>query len=275
MSALWLSFLALGFLGSAHCIGMCGGFAVAVGEQAGPGRAAALRGQLLYVFGKALTYATLGLMLSTLARLSALAGADALALRSVTIESLGQVLAWVAGLVMIFMGLAKLRSASASKPERWARTRALWRRFGASLQPLFSAARQIKGDLGALSTGLVTGLLPCGLSWGALVLALAVEPMAAFVGMLLFGLATAPALLAVGLGWRGFSLRFRTLAAGLTGPLLIVFGLYTGLRGAGLFGESLQAIAGPVQPACCAGLEEASVEHEQHLRTKGSPWDEN
>jgi sulfite exporter TauE/SafE len=67
--------------------------------------------------------------------------------------------------------------------------------------------------------------------------------------MALFGLGTAPALLAVGLGWAGLSVRFRSLASRAAGPLLIAFGIVTLLRGASLMGAETAAAA--ALPECC------------------------
>ena len=49
-------------------------------------------------------------------------------------------------------------------------------------------AENLGGFAGAFGAGMVTGYLPCGLSWGAFVLATQVEPATAAVGLFLFGL---------------------------------------------------------------------------------------
>ena len=50
----------VGLLGSAHCMGMCGGFVVALAQMRGGARRMQTT-QALYFFGKTLTYALLGL----------------------------------------------------------------------------------------------------------------------------------------------------------------------------------------------------------------------
>ena len=55
-----LPFVLLGLLGSVHCAGMCGGFALGVAAGGPRGRALGRLG--LYALGKALTYAALGLL---------------------------------------------------------------------------------------------------------------------------------------------------------------------------------------------------------------------
>ncbi|THF56254.1 sulfite exporter TauE/SafE family protein, partial [Pseudothauera rhizosphaerae] len=57
-SELWLVFLA-GMAGSMHCLGMCGGFACALGAD-GRGAGATLRRHLVYNLGRVTTYCFLG-----------------------------------------------------------------------------------------------------------------------------------------------------------------------------------------------------------------------
>ncbi|MFT7669096.1 MAG: sulfite exporter TauE/SafE [Planctomycetota bacterium] len=246
-----IPFLTLGLFGAAHCAGMCGGFAIAVTAASKAKKWRALRRQLMYVSGKAMTYACLGVLLATAGQF--VAPSDGL-------ESFRRGLALLTGAMMVLFGVKICRAKSAGDALRLGR----FGRVGVSLkrgvrfaQRLFIAARDLPGDAGALATGMVTGLLPCGLSWGALALATTQEPVIAFAGMLLFGLGTAPVLIVVGLGWRGFSTRLRFLAARAGGPLLIAFGLYTAARGAELFG--LETGAALILPECCA--EQADPEH--------------
>src|SRR3546814_9938372 len=66
MAQYLLVFLA-GLAGSLHCVGMCGGFACALGSDP-RGRAATLRRQLLYNVGRVTTYMFLGALAGTLGR---------------------------------------------------------------------------------------------------------------------------------------------------------------------------------------------------------------
>lgn len=257
-----LPFLTLGLLGAAHCIGMCGGFAIAVSATAGERRRAQLRAQLVYVLGKSITYAVLGLGVALLGQAALAGGSRLLGEEGLDFASLRQVLAWIAGLTMIALGVVALRGRAAPAPrfERWGAVGRLLRAAGHELRAAFAAARQLPGDLGALATGLATGLLPCGWSWGALALAATVTPLEAFAGLFVFGLATGPALVLVGLGWSGLSARFRGTAARAAGPLLIVFGLFTALRGAELIGG--EAAQEALLPDCCT--EATQEQHALH-----------
>lgn len=257
-----LPFLTLGALGAAHCVGMCGGFAIAVSASAGERRGAQLRAQLAYVLGKALTYAVLGLGVALLGRAALQGGARLAGDGGADLAALRQGLAWVAGLLMIGLGVVALRGRAAPAPrlERWGALGRGLRAAGHELRRAFQAARALPGDLGALATGLATGLLPCGWSWGALALAATVSPLEALAGLFLFGLATGPALVLVGLGWSGLSARFRGVAARAAGPLLIVFGLFTALRGAELVGAT-QAQEALLPDCCAAGAEDEHALH--------------
>lgn len=256
-------FLTLGLLGTAHCLGMCGGFAVALSTASGPGRLRVLAHQLLYVAGKALTYAVLGLVVARAGELVVSGGTGLLGGDQDTLAHTQLVFAWLAGGTMVVLGLVAWRgkgsglfsaqgASGKGSGKSWLGGLAL------RLSGLFAAARALPGGSGALATGLVTGLLPCGWSWGALALAATTDPLTAFAGMGLFGLGTAPVLVLVGLGWSGLSLRFRRLGGAILGPLLVVFGVLTVARGASLFG--LEAAAAEVLPDCCA--ESAEHEHE-------------
>ena len=67
---LWTAFL-LGFLGSFHCVGMCGPIALAVG---GKGSNKFLFNKIIYNLGRSLTYAMLGLVIGSLGFSLSLAG---------------------------------------------------------------------------------------------------------------------------------------------------------------------------------------------------------
>ncbi len=148
-----------GLLGSPHCVGMCGGFACAVGDR---------RGLAAWSTGRLLTYGGLG----------AIAGAFGSVL-----PSAGNVGKAVALGLLLFLSL---------------RLAGLGGESMGSLGPLVApAARLLKrGDMASkVVFGSLTGLLPCGLSWAAL--ALPVASGSAVWGalqMVAFGLGTVPAL---------------------------------------------------------------------------------
>ncbi len=185
MSAALAGALLAGLLGSPHCAGMCGGFAVSVSER--PQDAVA------WHLGRLSTYAGLG-------ALAGLGGAalpgPGWVLSAVSIALLVWFSARLAGLVpeghLRVPGLARLGA-------RWMR------------EP---------GVAGRYAFGLSTGLLPCGLVYAALGLPVALaHPGWGAAAMLAFGLGTIPVLAAAAVGLRGLAGRRpwvrRALAAGV------------------------------------------------------------
>ena len=73
---------------------------------------------------------------------------------------------------------------------------------GSLARPVYAATRRLPGMSGSFGAGACTGLLPCGLSWSAFALLSASDFASASTGAFAFGLATAPALVLVGLAGR-------------------------------------------------------------------------
>jgi len=214
---LWASFL-FGLLGSFHCVGMCGAIALSLPGQAGAaaGRYAASR--LLYNLGRVTTYATLGGLAGLVGQGLRLAGAQ----QSLSIVSGVLIL----GLVVV-PGRYTSRLASLlgfSQPMAWVK---------ATLGQLFQ-----QPSLPALyATGLLNGLLPCGLVYLALAGALSAPGVVgAAAYMACFGLGTLPLMLGLSLSGQLVPLAWRTrmrqavpYTAGLLAVLFIVRGLGLGI----------------------------------------------
>lgn len=236
-------FVVLGLLGSLHCAGMCGGFALSVAAARPAGRGRALGDLVSYVLGKALTYAVLGLVAAHAGQ-ALLAGGARLAGHEPVGEHLAaarRVLAWSVGAALALAGLAAW--GVLPRPRRLG----AGGRLAVGLARLRSGVGALPPSSRALGVGLVTGLLPCGLSWSALLLAVAAGPAAGAAGMFAFGLATVPVLAAVGLGWSRLSPRVRAVGARLAGPALIALGALTALRGGVPLPGDVVA-----SPPCCA-----------------------
>lgn len=203
---------AAGLLGGAHCVGMCGGFVLALGTTSDGGTG--LTRQTCYFIGKTLTYtlmgAAVGLVGSTVG--AAFAGVqDAISI--------------VAGGVMLVVGLGLV---------------GVLRRVGAfgvlMNRPLFRRAARYftrkRTWAGALGAGLLNGLLPCGMVYGMLAMAAASGTLlGGALTMFVFGIATVPALFVLGLAGHLLrpAWRHRLHVAG--GAVVIVLGLITVLRG--------------------------------------------
>lgn len=211
--------LLLGLLGGAHCAGMCAPFALAV-SAGNPGRAAHFFARhLAYQLGKGAAYVLLGVLLH-------------LATGWVDIATpLGRAqnwLAWLAGGVMIVVGLGYASAWGGASAARWLAAGGLAGRACGALRILWQAPSVWRATL----VGWLNGFLPCGLSFSALLFLVSRDSLEGLVaGAFVFSLGTLPALALVGwLGGRVSALtRGRWLRA--AGLLLALFGVLTVFRG--------------------------------------------
>ncbi|MFO0973057.1 MAG: sulfite exporter TauE/SafE family protein [Phycisphaerae bacterium] len=212
-----------GFLASAHCIGMCGGFAATIGATRRE-LAPALARQLIYNAGRIFTYVFLGATL----------GAAGATLPKFTLLGLGpaQLFGLLAGLLMIGLGLAAL--GLLPLPHRVTA-------LGCDvLAPLFAHFLDARGVWGYFAAGLANGFLPCGLVYSFLALAAAAaDPLAGGLIMAAFGLGTLPAMLLAGLGSRLIGLAPRRAAIRAAAVVVVLMGGVTVWR------------AWPTGRACC------------------------
>ncbi len=208
------AFVLLGLAGSGHCVGMCGGFALAIGHGAQGTGALAAR-HAAYQAGKALTYAFLAVVLA--------AGLGVIG-RAGWFTSGQSFVAVFAGVFMILYGLMQLLEIRAA---------AWWRRFAEPLPACraISAVSGARGMLPAFFTGWLNGFLPCGLVVAVLFQAASLgSVLAAGAGAAVFGLATFPGLFLFGWLASGWSVRWRRILVRMTGVLLLAFGVLTIVR---------------------------------------------
>ncbi len=242
MTQYLLLFLA-GVAGSFHCVGMCGGFACAMGSDP-RGPVITLRRHLVYNLGRVMTYCFLGVLVGYLGVLLVGHGGES------TPASLAQrALAVVSGLLMVFIGLQFF---------------GFFRRFSPGLtgvggELLVPALRELlntSGIAAPLAFGVLNGFLPCPLVYAfAAQAAASGGPESGFLTMAAFGLGTFPAMLmmgGIGIWWRlGFrqpgvqavpvslhSARGTVLRSGwrvqgmrVAGGFIVVLGLITLARG--------------------------------------------
>ena len=213
MSVYVLIFLG-GLAGSLHCVGMCGGFPLAL---AATGRAGNLRRQLLYNLGR----------LNTLVAIGALAGAaGAAVVTAAPMLALERGLAVVAGLFMLAVGLESLgllRGVTA---------------WGARLAQA-TVGRLLGGVIrsghagAALALGVFNAFLPCHLIYAFAARAASTASMGeGMLTMLAFGLGTVPAMLGVGVLGTLVPITTRPALARAAGVLVLVLGILTIARGA-------------------------------------------
>ena len=179
----WPMLVVSGMAGAAHCLGMCGPFAVAIGAAASDWRTN-LKRQLAYSAGRVFTYAVLG----------AVAGFVAARLAGSLPEwtNLPAALAIAAGLLLVWQGLVATGivrrrgvAAGAACPG------------GGAFRSLLAA----RGLVDVFLAGLFTGLLPCGLLYGMLAYAASRhDVIAGMATMAAFGAGTMPAMVVAGVG---------------------------------------------------------------------------
>lgn len=213
----WPLLVVSGLLGSAHCLGMCGPFALAIGSGAS-GWQVNLRRQLLYSAGRIFTYAVLG----AAAAFVGLRASRAL----VGWGNASAILALLAGIVLIVQGLwsagvlPKRGVAAAACP-------------GAGMFRLLLTG---KGSLDVFLAGLFTGLLPCGLLYGMLALAASTSDLAqGLMTMVAFGAGTVPAMVMAGVGGSLVGIATRQRINTIAAWCLVLTGLISVARGATAF----------------------------------------
>ena len=212
----WLAAgLAFGFLGSAHCVGMCGPLAMGLpGAYGRRRRFLAERG--LYNLGRVVTYTALGVAFGALGLLVSLAG-------------LQQWLSFGLGVLLLFAAVVPWAGGRAGR--LGGAPAGLLRRVVTWIQVLYRQG----GTAALLAVGMLNGLLPCGFVYAALATATAsgsVTRGALF--MAAFGLGTFPAMFVVSAAGRLLSLRWRTRLQRLVPYVLAVLGLLLILRGLSL-----------------------------------------
>ena len=198
----------LGLLGTGHCLGMCGPLVLAF-----PGQHSRMAGHLAYHAGRIGTYVLIGTALGAIGQ--------ALNAPLLWMTQAQRLLALAAALLLAWLGLARLGALAEPR----------WMSFTPAPQgahnPTVRAAAAGQGGLPALlTTGLLMGLLPCGLSYGAFAQALASR--SALTGAALcgaFGLGTLPGLLAVGGGLGRLMRRHRRVSELLAGVLMLAMAL--------------------------------------------------
>jgi len=182
-----LAALLLGLAASGHCLVMCGGISAALGIATAKRADGKPRRDLLvaYQFGRVTSYVLAGLLLG-----GVLGGVISL----LDIEAVRRILRGVSAIVLLlgaFVASGRLRDPGFGVGKRiWPKLAPLGRR----LLPVANLPR-------AFAFGMVWGWMPCGFVYTVLLIAaLQLDAWHATATMAMFGLGTAPALLAAAFG---------------------------------------------------------------------------
>ncbi|MDQ6953991.1 MAG: sulfite exporter TauE/SafE family protein [Mariprofundaceae bacterium] len=170
----------MGFMGSLHCIGMCGGLLTAVSMSQ---QKTWWAGLVIYQLGRITTYAILGLLV----------GFTGLALHDLGGHTVQRLITILAGLMIIIFAL----NFAGWLPDPLQRL-SVWVGRKTGLMKLAGNLANHARLHGWYALGLVNGLLPCGLVYAALAMGLASEhALKASAMMASFGLGTVPAMMFV------------------------------------------------------------------------------
>ncbi len=232
---MFLDFLApllIGFVGSLHCLGMCGPLVIAYSlhirteEKGGVLLPSALWARGLthhaaFHAGRILTYGFLGALAAGLAQLTDLSRFFSGFRSGITLGG---------GILMVFFGLVLLKvipfslfSLPSFGPDSF---------FRKIFPPLFQSRRMIS----RFALGLAAGFLPCMLSWAMVVKAATTQhPLPGFLTMAFFGLGTVPALFLTGLSASLLSMKIRFLGERVAAVSVMAMGFILIFKGSKYF----------------------------------------
>ena len=213
---LWTAFV-LGFLGSFHCLGMCGPIALAL-PTTGKGRLLFLSNRISYNLGRITTYALIGLLFGLLGKGFAITGAQ-------------KALSVALGISIILIALLPAAFSSQLNPVGSLGKGVSWLKQKMQIQFRRRSYRAV------YTIGILNGLLPCGLVYLAAAGAITrATPLEGSLYMAAFGTGTLPAMLALAFSgnfipihWRNTIKKAMPMVTVAVGILLIVRGLELGI----------------------------------------------
>lgn len=207
--------LMIGLVGSLHCMGMCGPIAIGIPLHKA-NWLMKISGGLLYNSGRIITYGVLGAIFGLLGRGIQLAG-----LQQWSSIALGIIMILSVVFPVLFKEKIKIDKIFTGYASR----------LIGSFRKLFT-----KSSLGSLLLiGLLNGLLPCGLVYMAIAGAINTnDVMMGVAFMVVFGIGTTPALLAVSLVGNVISINFRNKVKRVIPVFIVILGILFILRGMNL-----------------------------------------
>ena len=223
--------LTLGFLGSFHCVGMCGPIALALPLNR-ESLFTKITGAFLYNSGRVFTYALLG-------------GLFGLIGQSIVIAGYQQILSITLGVIILIMVL--LPNAIANKFRFISFTFSHIGRVKQKLKILFRK----NSNSSLFFIGILNGLLPCGLIYLGIAGAIASgNLLQGSFFMAVFGLGTLPAMLSIALISGNISINFRKNISKAVPVFVVAMALLLILRGMNLGIPYVSPEMSSVKPVC-------------------------
>lgn len=209
----WLAALMIGFIGSAHCVGMCGGIASAVGLNSLV-QHQRIATTFFYNLGRVSSYMVAGALVG--GAISSAAG----------VVNDYQLLNWLRLLSAVVMIILALYIG------KWWQGLVYVEKLGQHLwrhiSPLSAKLLPLPSALHAFPLGLLWGWLPCGLVYSTLTwAAVSGSALNGSLIMLAFGVGTLPSMLLIGVGAAYINRLKNAVLFRQTGAvLLLVYGIY-------------------------------------------------
>ena len=224
----------LGFLGSLHCVGMCGPLALGVSNVPTIGVLGKLFHALKYNFGRVVTYSILGLVFGLIGQ-------------TLIVTGLQKFLSIGAGVLLVILFFASLDL------ETFFRRIPAFKNYVKKVSELTTSFMRNNASSNPFILGMANGLLPCGLVYLALtgsMLAGGIVPGILF--MAFFGIATIPSLLILVLGTNLINMKLRLSLNRILPYVQLVMGVYLIYRGIAIdTPESLDFYSALKDPIMC------------------------
>jgi sulfite exporter TauE/SafE len=208
--------IATGLFGSLHCAGMCGPIAFSLPFSDAKANTHFYLGRFSYNMGRIVTYALMGALVGAFGNVLGMAGWQ-------------QYLSIIAGSILILgVLLSRIRTGQSYGPIH---------KFSSKIKTAFGKYYAKSGNSSLFVIGLLNGILPCGLVFTALAIALATGSAAyGSLVMVIFGLGTFPMMFVISISrkflsqlvWKKFS-RWSPLFALIIGVIFILRGANLGI----------------------------------------------
>jgi len=212
---IWWTALLFGFLGSVHCIGMCGPIALSLPVY-GPSYPAAIGRLLIYNLGRTLSYSLLGTILG---------------LAGFSIHYFGWQQWFSVGIGILLL----ISLVFSYHPENMLLGWKPFKSYFSKMQLFLAHWMSSKKPFRYLMTGIANGFLPCGLVYMAVAGALTTASAAqGALYMALFGVGTIPAMLSVSLIGHNLKQSMRGKIQKLIPVIIFIFAILFILRGLNL-----------------------------------------
>lgn len=219
-----------GLLGSSHCVGMCGGFALSIGMGARSAPRNVLR-QAIFCSGRVFTYGFLG-------SVAGFAGFW-LTRRAGTLVHLQAALSVLAGVFLLVQALLTLGVLPRSILGRLGFSHSAAPCLAGSFLAVFLRSPRLAS---VFLAGMLNGLLPCGLVYGYLSLASSTASLPRGVAtMLAFGAGTVPIMVLTGAGASALSFAARRRVFQVAACCVLITGLIAIARGVVFWNASFSA----------------------------------